>query len=165
MKKTLLTLTQLTVGRLALVDKYALSNKDARVRELQKVERTFKSKYNVDVKVVYIDAKDKALIANKTVNGFRCNLTSKIVVFVTKDIVRNAETLLHELTHAYQSTHMTTKFKASKKQLVDGKVSYRNAWHERHARSCANKLIKEYANSGRFHTQIRKAPAYKAVAL
>ena len=44
MKKTLLTLTQLTVGRLALVDKYALSNKDARVRELQKVERTFKSK-------------------------------------------------------------------------------------------------------------------------
>lgn len=164
MKKTLLKLTQITVGRLALVDNYALTSKDARVKELQKVERTFKKTYNVDMKVVYVDAKDKALIADDSINGFRCNMTSKIVVFITNDLVKNAETLLHELTHAYQAKYMTKKFNASKKELIKGKVSYRNAWHERHARACANRLIQEYIDNRCFYTQISKAPAYKAVA-
>ena len=155
MKKTLLTLTQLTVGRLALVDKYALDSKDARVKELKKVERLFSKTYNINAKVVYVDAKDKALIANKNTNGFRCNMTSKIVVFLTNDIVKNAETLLHELTHEYQATHMTTKFKASKKEYVSGEVSYRNSWHERHARACANRLIQEYISNRSFTIQIK----------
>lgn len=161
MKKTLLTVTQLTVGRLALVDKYALDSKDARVRELRKIERLFNRTYNTNTKVVYVDDKDKALIAKDSVRGFRCNMTSKVVVFLTNDIDRNAQTLLHELTHVYQATHMTSKFKASKKEYVQGKVTYKNSWHERHARACANRLIQEYISTRSFSTQINKAPAYK----
>ena len=165
MKKTLLTVTQVTVGRLALVDKYSLDNTDARVKELRKVERLFKRTYSVDTKVVYIDSKDKALIAKSTTKGFRCSMTSKVVVFLTDDIVENAQTLLHELTHVYQATHMTAKFKASKKEYLLGKVVYRNSWHERHARGCSNRLIQEYMSNKRFTTIIDKAPAYKVVAV
>ena len=159
MKKTLLQLTQLTLGQFYLADKYSLDRTDRRVRELRKTELAFKKAYNVDANVVFIDNKDKDLIANKNTRGYHNRIKNQVVVFLTNDIERNRETLLHELTHVYQMQHMTTKFNASKKQLVSGEVSYRNAWHERHARRCAKLLMQ-----GDFTIALNRTAAYKAVA-
>lgn len=159
MKKTLLQLTQLTLGQFYLTDKYSLDRTDRRVRELRKTELAFKKAYNVDANVVFIDNKDKDLIANKNTRGYHNRIKNQVVVFLTNDIERNRETLLHELTHVYQMQHMTTKFNASKKQLVSGEVSYRNAWHERHARRCAKLLMQ-----GDFTITLNRTAAYKAVA-
>lgn len=159
MKKTLLQLTQLTLGQFYLTDKYSLDRTDRRVRELRKTELAFKKAYNVDANVVFIDNKDKDLIANKNTRGYHNRIKNQVVIFLTNDIERNRETLLHELTHVYQMQHMTTKFNASKKQLVSGEVSYRNAWHERHARRCAKLLMQ-----GDFTIALNRTAAYKAVA-
>lgn len=140
-KKVALEVTQLTIGQFVLVNKYQLGNEDKRVKYLRKVERAFKKAYKIDTPVLYIDERDKALIAKKNKRGYRHNLKNEIVVFLTNDIDSNCKTLLHELTHAYQHKHMNTKFKASKKEYVNEEVTYRNAWHERHARRCADVLI------------------------
>lgn len=158
MKKTILQLTQLTLGQFYLVDRYALSSTDKRVKQLKQVERAFKRAYKIDTEVLYVDANDKALIKEKTTNGYYHNIRKHIVVFVTNDIQKNTVTLLHELTHAYQAKYMSDKYMQSKKDRLDGKVSYRNAWHERHARSCANVL-----SDMDFSRDIRRIPAYKVV--
>lgn len=156
MKQILLDITRLAIGQTIIVDKVALDTTDARVRQLRRIERTFKRAYNVDTEVVYVDVKDKSLIKDKKTKGYYHNIRKHIVVFLTNDIEANAQTLLHELTHAYQAKYMSTKYKASKKELFDGKVTYRNAWHERHARSSAAKLM-----DMDFTRNIAKIPAYK----
>ena len=62
-------------------------------------------------------------------------------MFLDGNLRKNAETLLHELTHAYQAQHMTRQFKASSQQMKTGQVSYKHSWHETHARHCAKLLI------------------------
>lgn len=156
MKQVLLDITRLAIGQTIIVDKVALDITDARVKQLRRTERAFKRAYNIDTKVVYVDAKDKALIKDKKTKGYYHNIRKHIVVFLTNDIEKNTQTLLHELTHAYQAKYMEFKFKASKKELFNGEVSYRNAWHERHARSSAAKLM-----DMDFTRNIAKIPAYK----
>lgn len=156
MKKTILEMTQLTIGQFYLVDKYSLDRTDKRVRHLSKIEKAFKKAYGVDTDVLYVDAKDKALIKSKKTNGYYHNIRKHIVVFLTNDIEANTRTLLHELTHAYQAKHMTAKYNASKRERLEGKVNYINSWHERHARSCADKLM-----SYGFTIDISSVPAYK----
>lgn len=158
MKKTLLQLTQLTVGQFYLADKYSVDRTDKRVKELRKTELAFKRAYNVTADVIFIENKDKDLIAGKNTRGYHNKIKNQVVVFLTNDIERNRETLLHELTHVYQMQHMTTKFNNSKKELVSGVVSYRNAWHERHARRCAKLLMQ-----GDFTLALNRTAAYKAV--
>ena len=156
MKQVLLEITRLAIGQTIIVDKVALDTKDARVRQLRKIERAFKRAYNIDTEVLYVDSKDKLLIKNKKNKGYYHNIRKHIVIFLTNDIEANTKTLLHELTHAYQAKYMTTKYKASKNELVNGEVTYRNAWHERHARSSAAKLM-----DMDFTRNIAKIPAYK----
>lgn len=156
MKKTILEITQLTLGQFCLVDKYALSNTDRRVRQLRKTERAFKRAYKIDTEVLFVDAKDKALIKSKKTNGYYHNIRKHIVVFVTNDIQANTRTLLHELTHAYQMAYMMDRYKAAKKEQLEGKVSYINAWHERHARRCADLLI-----DGDYTRPLNKVAPYK----
>lgn len=158
MKKTLLQWTRLTVGQFYLVDKYSLDRTDCRVKQLVKTERAFKRAYGVDVKVAYVDDADKVLIAKQKTKGYHSTIKNQIVVFLTDDIERNRETLLHELVHAYQYQYMTNKFTASRKQLADEEVTYKNAWHERHARRCAKLLMQ-----GDFTIALNKTAAYKAV--
>lgn len=156
MKKKILEITQLTLGQFYLVDKYALSRSDKRVRELSKIEKAFKRAYKVDIDVVYIDNNDKSLIKGKNNNGYYHHLRKHIVIFVRNDFNATIKTLIHELTHAYQMKYMTDKMNESRRQLVNGEVSYRNAWHERHARSCSNILL-----DMDFSRDIKKIPAYK----
>ena len=158
MTKTLLQLTQLTVGQFYLADKYSVDRTDKRVKELRKTELAFKRAYNVTADVIFIENEDKDLIAGKNTRGYHNKIKNQVVVFLTNDIERNRETLLHELTHVYQMQHMTTKFNNSKKELVNGIVSYRNAWHERHARRCAKLLMQ-----GDFTLALNRTAAYKAV--
>ena len=65
MKQVLLDITRLAIGQTIIVDKVALDTKDARVRQLRKIERAFKRAYNIDTEVLYVDSKDKLLIKNK----------------------------------------------------------------------------------------------------
>lgn len=127
-----------------VVSNFNMKEDDKRVKQLRKIERAFKRAYNVDTEVIFIDAKYKELVTKPSVNGYHNGGKHHIVVFITNDIRKNAVTLLHELTHAYQKKHMPREFKASRQAMDAGKVSYRNSWHETHARHCADLLILGY---------------------
>ena len=132
------------------------SNDTKAVRELKVVERAFKRAYKVDVEVRYVDAQYRELYKKKTVNGYYVSKRDVVVVFINGDTQRNKETLLHELTHAYQAQYMTKKFETSVRQKAQGKVSYWDSWHETHARHCARLLV----NSLDFSIDLRVAESY-----
>ena len=117
---------------------------DKRVAYLMKIEKKFKATYKVDVDVRYVDAKHKNSMVRKGVRGYYRRSNDRVVVFINKDLKANTITLLHELTHAYQSAYMTDMYTTSTKDLKSGKVSYKDAWHERHARHTADILALGY---------------------
>lgn len=112
------------------------------VEELIKIEKAFKKAYKVDTTVKYVDVKAKEYITRPTVKGSFNG--KRIIVFIDGNLKRNAETLLHELTHVYQAQHMSKQFVKSKKELELGLVSYRDSWHETHARHCARLLVNTF---------------------
>lgn len=128
------------------------------VAELVKLEQAFKRAYKVTKNVRYVKVNAKEYITRPGVKGYHSE--KEIVVFVDGHLRRNAETLLHELTHAYQKQHMTRQFKISRNQLSKGEVSYRDSWHETHARHCANLLI----NSFDFSLSLGEAMQYSIAA-
>ena len=115
------------------------NNNNKHVVELVKIEKAFKRAYKITKNVRYVDVKAKGFITKPNVKGYHAD--SEIVVFLDGNLRKNAETLLHELTHAYQAQHMTRQFKASRQQMKTGQVSYKHSWHETHARHCAKLLI------------------------
>ena len=127
-----------------VVNNFNMDSKDIRVKQLRKTEIAFKRAYGVDTQVKYIDAKYKELVTRPGVNGYHNGVKGHIVVFVDNNLERNKVTLLHELTHAYQRKYMFKQFDASKKALSMKKVSYRDSWHETHARHCADILSLGY---------------------
>lgn len=127
-----------------VVSNFNMKEDDKRVKTLRKLERQFKRAYNVDTEVIFIDAKYKELVTRPGVNGYHNGNKHHIVVFITNDIRKNAVTLLHELTHAFQKKHMPREFKASRLAMDTGRVSYRDSWHEVHARHCADILVLGY---------------------
>ena len=116
-----------------------VNNNNKHVVELVKIEKAFKRAYKITKNVRYVDVKAKGFITKPNVKGYHAD--SEIVVFLDGNLRKNAETLLHELTHAYQAQHMTRQFKASRQQMKTGQVSYKHSWHETHARHCAKLLI------------------------
>lgn len=137
------TLVKKTVKNI-VVENFTMDSDDRRVRHLMKVERAFKRAYGVNTEVKYIDAKYKEFVTRPTVNGYHNGAKQHIVVFVNDNLDRNVITLLHELTHAYQKKYMTRQFNASRQALANNKVSYRDSWHEVHARHCADILALGY---------------------
>ena len=140
MIKTLLKKTVKSV----VVSNFNMDNNDIRVKQLRKTEIAFKRAYGVNTEVKYIDAKYKEFVTRPTVRGYHDGNKGHIVVFVTNDLKRNTITLLHELTHAFQKKYMTRQFNASRQALANNKVSYRDSWHEVHARHCADILALGY---------------------
>ena len=116
-----------------------VNNNNKHVVELVKIEKAFKRAYKITKNVRYVDVKAKGFITKPNVKGYHAD--SEIVVFLDGNLRKNAETLLHELTHAYQAQHMTRQFKASRQQMKTGQVSCKHSWHETHARHCAKLLI------------------------
>lgn len=141
---------EVTIGTCTLDN----SNKD--VQKLMKLERKFKKHYKVDMEVKYIDAKYKEYITRKTVKGMVRKNKDYIIVFVDGNVRRNAETLFHELTHAYQVKYMNRQFTRSDNALRAGRVSYIDCWHETHARHCAHLLV----NSLDFSIDLKQAMDY-----
>lgn len=137
------TLVKKTVKNV-VVNNFNMDSNDVRVRQLRKTERAFKSAYGVDTEVKYIDVKYKELVTRPTVNGYHNGNKGHIVVFIDGNLKKNTVTLLHELTHAYQKKYMTRQFNASRQALANNKVSYKDAWHEVHARHCADILALGY---------------------
>lgn len=127
-----------------VVNNFNMSENDVRVRQLRKTEKAFKKAYGVDTEVKYIDVKYKELVTKPNVNGYHNGVKGHIVVFVDNNLNKNKVTLLHELTHAYQRKYMFKQFNASKIALANKKVSYRDSWHETHARHCADILALGY---------------------
>ena len=116
-----------------------VNNNNKHVVELVKIEKAFKRAYKITKNVRYVDVNAKGFITKPNVKGYHAD--SDILVFLDGNLRKNAETLLHELTHAYQAQHMTRQFKASRQQMKTGQVSYKHSWHETHARHCAKLLI------------------------
>lgn len=137
--KTLLKKTIKKVVKTIALEVASIDDNNKHVTELVKIEKAFKRAYRVTKEVRYVDVKAKEFITRPTVKGYHSE--DEIVVFLDGNLRRNAETLLHELTHAYQAQHMTRQFKISKRQLKTGQVSYKDSWHETHARHCAMLLI------------------------
>ena len=137
------TLIKKTVKNI-VVENFTMNSSDTRVKQLRKTERAFKRAYGVDTEVKYIDVKYKEFVTRPSVNGYNNGSKGHIVVFVDGDLRKNTVTLLHELTHAYQMKYMTREFNASRHALANKKVSYRDSWHEVHARHCADILALGY---------------------
>lgn len=126
------------------IETRALDSSNKYVRELKKIERKFKRAYKVNAEVTYIDVKLRFLICENDKRGFYTKTKNQAVVFVDGNMENNIRTLLHELTHAYQNKYINDKYTISTKLLKTGKVSYKNAWHEKHARHCAELLSNTY---------------------
>lgn len=143
---TLKELKQITIGQFILADKLAFDKTDKKIKDLCKVERAFKRAYKIQIEVLYIDVKHKSKIARKNVKGYRQPLKNQIVVFIDNNVLRNVETLLHELTHEYQERYMNKQYIKSKEALNKNKTkeAYNNSWHEKHARHCAKLLVNSF---------------------
>ena len=124
------------IARLVHEEFLTMGASDKRVAALKKIERQFKKAYKVKVEVKYVDGK-----YNITASRGYHHRRGVVVVYVTNDLRANTKTLLHELTHAYQYQFMNKKFMASTKAMAAGKVTYKNSWHETHARHTADILI------------------------
>lgn len=112
---------------------------------LIKREVRFKKTYKVYPSVYYISGIHRsALSQGPRVRGlYRADL-NLVVVFIDEGITENKNairTLYHELTHAYQAMYMTNRLIVSCTRLEYGMIEYKNAWHERHARGCAQYLL------------------------
>ena len=138
--KTIVKKTIKKVVKTIALEVAEVNNNNKHVVELVKIEKAFKRAYKITKNVRYVDVKAKGFITKPNVKGYHAD--SEIVVFLDGNLRKNAETLLHELTHAYQAQHMTRQFKASRQQMKTGQVSYKHSWHETHARHCAKLLIK-----------------------
>lgn len=137
--KTIVKKTIKKVVKTIALEVAEVNNNNKHVVELVKIEKAFKRAYKITKNVRYVDVKAKVFITKPNVKGYHAD--SEIVVFLDGNLRKNAETLLHELTHAYQAQHMTRQFKASRQQMKTGQVSYKHSWHETHARHCAKLLI------------------------
>ena len=137
--KTIVKKTIMKVVKTIALEVAEVNNNNKHVVELVKIEKAFKRAYKITKNVRYVDVKAKGFITKPNVKGYHAD--SEIVVFLDGNLRKNAETLLHELTHAYQAQHMTRQFKASRQQMKTGQVSYKHSWHETHARHCAKLLI------------------------
>ena len=137
--KTIVKKTIKKVVKTIALEVAEVNNNNKHVVELVKIEKAFKRAYKITKNVRYVDVKAKGFITKPNVKGYHAD--SEIVVFLDGNLRKNAETLLHELTHAYQAQHMTRQFKASRQQMKTGQVSYKHSWHETHARHCAKLLI------------------------
>ena len=137
--KTMIRKTIKKVVKTIALEVASIDDNNKHVTELVKIEKAFKKAYRITKNVRYVDVKAKGFITKPNVRGYHAD--SEIVVFLDGNLRKNAETLLHELTHAYQAQHMTRQFKASKQQMKSGQVSYKDSWHETHARHCAKLLI------------------------
>ena len=137
--KTIVKKTIKKVVKTIALEVAEVNNNNKHVVELVKIEKAFKRAYKITKNVRYVDVKAKGFITKPNVKGYHAD--SEIVVFLDGNLRKNAETLLHELTHAYQAKYMTRQFKASRQQMKTGQVSYKHSWHETHARHCAKLLI------------------------
>ena len=137
--KTIVKKTIKKVVKTIALEVAEVNNNNKHVVELVKIEKAFKRAYKITKNVRYVDVKAKGFITKPNVKGYHAD--SEIVVFLDGNLRKNAETLLHELTLAYQAQHMTRQFKASRQQMKTGQVSYKHSWHETHARHCAKLLI------------------------
>ena len=137
--KTIVKKTIKKVVKTIALEVAEVNNNNKHVVELVKIEKAFKRAYKITKNVRYVDVKAKGFITKPNVKGYHAD--SEIVVFLDGNLRKNAETLLHELTHAYQAQHMTRQFKASRQQMKTGQVSYKHSWHETNARHCAKLLI------------------------
>lgn len=146
----------------AIEDMFVLDNNNTNVRRLKKTEREFKKAYKLDgVVVKYVDPKGKAFLTSKeSIKGYYNYGRKVAVVFVDGDVETNTKTLLHELTHAYQDKYMNKQFQSSHIALANKTVLYANAWHEKHARHCADVLALGYIGK----IDLRYAMDYAIVA-
>ena len=136
--KTIVKKTIKKVVKTIALEVAEVNNNNKHVVELVKIEKAFKRAYKITKNVRYVDVKAKGFITKPNVKGYHADSE---IVFLDGNLRKNAETLLHELTHAYQAQHMTRQFKASRQQMKTGQVSYKHSWHETHARHCAKLLI------------------------
>lgn len=138
--------TRQLINMTLLASSYDMGSTDPQVRRLKRLAAKAKRDLKLDNKVFFVNVKDRKNFSDsKGLNGFYNNVTKEIVVFVGHNSERRvAETLLHELTHAYQDTHMNAKYKKSNADLKAKKTTYRDCWHERHARANATRLINIY---------------------
>lgn len=134
----------ITIKQNIIKDTCPKLNKDNNriVKKLVSKEITFKTKHDLDCTILYIDVKYRKHIRPKA-RGFYNTKLNEIVVFVdiSEEYDRILETLYHELTHAYQYKYMNKKYMNSCKELKTGNKSYKNSWHEIHAKQTALSLI------------------------
>lgn len=156
--KTIVKKTIKKVVKTIALEVAEVNDNNKHVVELVKIEKAFKRAYKITKNVRYVDVKAKEFITKPNVRGYHAE--SEIVVFLDGNLRKNAETLLHELTHAYQAQHMTRQFKVSRQQMKTGQVSYKHSWHETHARHCAKLLI----NTLDFSLDLHYAMDYVIVA-
>ena len=103
--KTIVKKTIKKVVKTIALEVAEVNNNNKHVVELVKIEKAFKRAYKITKNVRYVDVKAKGFITKPNVKGYHAD--SEIVVFLDGNLRKNAETLLHELTHAYQAQHMT----------------------------------------------------------
>lgn len=137
--------TKQVINTTLLADSYAMDN-TAQVRRLRRLAAKAKRDLKLDNKIIFVSSKDrKNFTDSKGLNGYYNSITKEIVVFVGHNSERKvAETLMHELTHAYQDAYMKNKYKKSVEELRAKKTTYKTCWHERHARANATRLINLY---------------------
>lgn len=137
---TLKTVAQKVVKGIA-IETLGLSDNNLYVKELRKIERKFKRAYKLDTRVVYVDVKHRFLITDPTHRGLYNRGAKCAIVFIDGNLKNNKRTLLHELTHGYQDKYIHRKYISSVQALKEERVTYKDSWHEKHARHCADLLM------------------------
>lgn len=133
-----------TINKNVVLKDFAIAESNGRVKKMRQIERMIKRVYNIKPEVIYVDEKHKALFHKSSVKGAYTTDRNRVVVYLNKDYKANIKTLCHELTHSYQHTHNTERYLKSCEALREGRVLYRNAWHEVDARQQAEIMCEYY---------------------
>lgn len=113
------------------------------------IKDAFCKEYKLNVKLYLTgDATYKKYNMKDYTLGFCVPSKGKVVVKVSNDVSETIETLMHELTHAYQYKYLRSMLQyGMKQQEVYGRCSnddvYWNSVHEQHARLCGEELAKK----------------------
>ncbi len=134
------------VNKNTILKDLAIDESNGRVKRMRAIEKIIKDTYKIDPEVVYIDERYKPLFHKSSIKGSYTSAKHMVIVYLNNDYRANLNTLCHELTHSYQHTHLTKQYEKSCKDLKEGRVSYKNAWHEVDARQQAAMMSSYYCS-------------------
>lgn len=132
------------VNKNTILKDLAIDESNGRVKQMRAIEKIVKETYKINPEVVYIDEKFKPLFHKSSIKGSYTSTKDMVIVYLNSNYKANLTTLCHELTHSYQHTYLTAKYNKSCKDLKEGRVSYKNAWHEVNAKQQASMMSDYY---------------------